>query len=48
MVRDVKAGSGIKERDYVLSRGLQKKKSVSFVNEASGLFSLYAAHPAAR
>lgn len=26
VVRDVKAGSGIKERDYVLSRGLQKRK----------------------
>lgn len=34
MVRDVKAASGIKERDYVLLRGLKK---CSFVNEVLGV-----------
>lgn len=34
MVRDVEAASGIKERDYVLLKGLQKR---SFVNEVSGV-----------
>lgn len=46
MVRDVKTGSGMKERDYVLLRRLQKKKS-SFVNEALGTFSLCGVYPAA-